>query len=269
MIFLIPGLDGSGILFKPFINTLMAQTTSNLSKNQQICVLDYNDAPNQSLTGLTQYIAEKIASQLNMINSQKSNQALQTKLPIRKSPIRKTPIIIIAESFGGLMLDQLLQQTKQTQKAHPFYISHAIFLACFLNRPSHISYFGNISLLSANGIRMLKKLPDALIAKVLFGQYANDEILHLFKQSLEVNPTLYVNRIKTIAKLSKQLKTNKPINTPSLYLQATYDILVSRKNITDFAHYTCFKIKQVPASHFLVETNPEDAVQEIFNFIRQ
>lgn len=216
-IFLIPGLDGSGMLFKPFLDVFPLPVT----------VLPYNDAADQSIQGLTDYLTKCILDQAG-------NQ----------------PVVIIAESFGGVMTDQILQAGKVS-------VSNAIFLAGFLRRPNHWSVLGKFSQPTKLSIASLNLVPNKLLNPALFWRFGSPELTALFRQSLNTN--IYIKRIELIATLKLNLPRQK-VHTPTLYLQASHDSLVSKRSVNDFKnYYTNLTVKRVTASHFLVETNAEDA----------
>lgn len=98
---LLSGLDGTGILFEPFLKVATIQF-------DEVFIYQTNNEINQTLTHQANHLAKTLTDKFS-----------------------QNPIIIIAESNGGLLAYHLLN--------HSLNVKHIFFVACFLTLPNPLA----------------------------------------------------------------------------------------------------------------------------------
>lgn len=230
---LLSGLDGTRILFEPFL----ASMPNSLKDNTNIFCYDLNHDSNQSLEHQC-YLIE-----------QQSQEIFDNK-----------PIIIIAESYSGILAYQLLLRQNIT-------IDNVFFVACFLKRPSILSkYIAHIN------ISWLNILHDKLLNYLLFYRYGSDKLLNLFKQVLaqlsqKDTKDKFIKRCQNIACLTdNNLSTIN--NIECVYIKASHGFLVYYNQLSLFQKtFNHLSIYTISGSHFLLQTNPTDIWKIIENHL--
>ena len=235
-ILLLPGADGTGVLFEPLLKQIEASGSDSFnfdSSNIDIINLNYD----------------------------KCGQLLDQSLSIQARRIEKRyinkSVMIIAESYSGLLAYELL--TRQNLN-----ITQVVFVASFLSTPNK---FASIAAkLNPEWLESaLKFTPDWIWGRVLFGKWQNDYLRALFMDVMNQTPNqLLQQRLNNIAivKLPTVL-----IDVPCLYLQGKQDNLIAIRNIKMFRQvFTYFDCKNLEGTHFLLQTNPKQAWDEIDRF---
>lgn len=230
MILLLPGADGTGVLFKPFIEVLEAAIdTERFSKSLKpisiaIINLNHDEFGNP--------LEQKLSEQATRIENEYEGQS----------------VVVIAESYSGLLAYELLSRQQLD-------IVHVIFVASFLKSPSKLTAIA--AKLSPDWLKgVMQVAPSPVWGGVLFGRWQTMELRTLFMQALAQTPKeLLQQRLAIIASAQAP---NKTIDVPCLYLQAKQDNLVSANNIDIFRQvFTDFSNIAVEGTHFLLQTNPE------------
>ncbi|MGE6795193.1 hypothetical protein [Psychrobacter okhotskensis] len=230
MILLLPGADGTGVLFKPFIEVLQAAiNTEHFSKASKpissvIINLNHDEMGNP--------LAQKLSEQATRIENEYEGQS----------------VVVIAESYSGLLAYELLSRQQLD-------ITHVVFVASFLKAPSKfVSIVAKLNPVWLKGA--IRTTPSVIWGRVLFGRWQTPQLRALFRQALAQTPNdLLQQRLAIIA--SAQIP-NKTIDVPCLYLQARQDSLVSANNIEIFRQvFSNFASITVDGTHFLLQTNPE------------
>lgn len=225
MILLLPGADGTGVLFEPFLKVVTSSLESEgISLSIELVNLNHDKFGNP--------LAQNLAFQAARIENEYVTQ----------------PIMIIAESYSGLLAYELLSRERLN-------IAQVIFVASFLNAPSNLATIAakfNPAWLKA----VMQVTPSPVWGRVLFGRWQTPQLRALFRQALAQTPNdLLQQRLAIIA--SAQIP-NKTIDVPCLYLQARQDSLVSANNIEIFRQvFSNFASITVDGTHFLLQTNPE------------
>ena len=159
---LIPGMDGTGILFDEFLR--------EAPQNVEIypVALPLND--NFSYLEYALYIEDFI--KVNGLNGKR--------------------ITIVAESFSGAIAFELL-------KTGRVKVKRLILVASFLTIPSLLSRF---SALVPIGLMQRTKLPKWLLSKVLYGRQVSDDVISQFQLAIKtVSENTLIHRLKLIRSL--------------------------------------------------------------------
>lgn len=230
---LLPGADGTGLLFTPLLNHIkQACAHSVTGYDIDVINLNHNEAG--------QPLEQSVTAQARRIERLYNEQ----------------PVIIIAESYSGLIANELLARGNLS-------IKQVIFVASFLGNPNRLTALA--SRFEAKRLKyLISTLPEQLWGRVVFGQWYSSELICLFKQALEQTPDkLLQQRLQNIANASHSRNarsTNLKLDPPCLYLQATADRLVGKNNIKTFKkQFTNFDCVTLEGTHFLLQTNPAKA----------
>ncbi len=233
---LLSGLDGTGVLFKPLLQTMPKELQS------KTCLLihDLNGDDNQNLD----YQAKRIESQLSEQFADES-------------------VVVIAESYSGLLAYQLLIRRIAN-------IERVFFVACFLQRPSHWAYLAKYAYFIQP--KWMVSINDKALKYALFNRFGSDELLALFRQAmveLEVknHKEMLDKRCKNIVNLPSSVSIKHKITTPCVYLQAKQDTLVNTDNLAVFQQlFTNLKVVRLDGSHFLLQTNADGFWRVLLSF---
>ena len=229
---LLPGADGTGLLFKPLLN--------------------YIEASN--------FDTSKIA--IINLNYDESGQVLNQSLAMQAARIEDLyahePVQIIAESYSGLLAYELLMRQR-------LEITQVIFVASFLSMPSKLAPLA--AKLKPKYLQSaLKYTPERIWGRVVFGRWQNHYLQSFFMEAMQQTPNeLLQQRLEIIAKAKvPTVKTH----VPCLYLQGKQDNLVAAKNIAPFRQlFTNFDCQALEGTHFLLQTNPKGVWEAIDNFL--
>ena len=210
---LIPGLDGTGTLFKPFLAAYSNQCPVQVLRLKQAVDVSYRE-------------------QAEYISEQKGNEE----------------VVLLAESYGGMVAYEILRHRMLN-------VRHVIFAASFFSRPSVLSRLGGLLPLQAvkNGW-----VPKSIVSRILFGRYAKPELTSLFYKAInQVDNKVLAFRIKQLAAMSN---ASELLTVPCTYLKASDDNLVSSAVLAQFEQcFSSLDVKEIAASHFLLQTNSVDS----------
>lgn len=214
---LIPGMDGTAILFDP----LIAQ------------------AP----------VGAEIV-RLPLIQS--SDAGYQEQASDVISRIGQEPVVLVAESYSGMVAYQMLAMECKN-------IKHVVFAASFISRPSWMAAIAGYAPVAFLKSRMI---PKSVVGKILFGQFSSDSLVESFYRSLlSVENKVISHRLRQIATLQEP---TIPIKVPCTYIRPRGDRLVSKRSIEPFRNL-CEKLSvcEVEGTHFVLQTNPQACWQII------
>ena len=219
-IILLPGVDGSGVLFKPFIKVFKSEVPVEV-----------------------------------MPLTQGSDQSILHQVSIIEDAVGDEEIILIVESYSGLLAYELAKRNK-------IRIKQIFFFGCFLQPPSFIGKIGRFL-----PVRLLNIIPDRLISHILFNRWSSPELISLFRKAInKVNSSNLKKRIKTI---STYKKPTQVIDVPCVYIQATMDNLVSAYNLSAFEELCSnLHIEVIEATHMLLQTQPKAMSQLIHKYLQ-
>ncbi len=223
-IILLPGMDGTGLLFRPFINELTQQLPENIS----VQVISYPRDQVLSYAQLIKYV--------------------QNTLPPQEE------VIIVAESFSGPIGYALAA-------AHPNTIKGVVFVATFLSPPKGLVWMLPPRLMA---LAMKIPLPSFLLKQLLFGRNTEQETVVLFKAALQKTQQAVLSaRVQEMRKLRiLQHMEQQPLEMPCTYIRAKNDQLISGSHIEEFRRIAPqLMIHEIPGPHFILQTEPKACVQ--------
>jgi surfactin synthase thioesterase subunit len=223
-LFILPGLDGSGNLYDAL--------QTHLDPQLKVRALAYPPDKQLSLNEYAQFITEQVG--------------------------RKQNLVLLAESFGGLVALEILRQ----QQLRPAAI---IFSACFAEPPHPLRL--NLLRLLPEALRPWHRLPDIALRWAGYGHSASAGDLETGRKALDYSSTATLNhRLELIANYHPPEFTLCKL--PCLYLQAERDHLVPSHCSDWFSqHFAPFMLKRLQGSHFLLQTRPQEAARNINEFI--
>lgn len=228
---LISGMDGTNILFQPFIKVLATYSVN-------VLVYDMNADENQD-----------VFYQANLLK-----QAIKQKFSQQR-------ITIVAESYGGLLAYELLRHPKivPEMNADKIYIDKIYFIGGFLSCPSYAAKWAYAIVPSLMGL--LQSCPNWLrtfmIGRFAFCGFFDDVMMRLFRTVLwQLNQpalkTMFKQRLKNIAK-SSFVNPCEKISTPCVYVASSCDYLVPHHNIHHFEQaFDDLTVVYLEGSHFLL-----------------
>lgn len=224
---MLPGLDGTGVLFSPFIAVLSKALMPIIVSYPNDWPLDYDD--------LEHYLVERIKAE--------------------------APFVILAESFSGPLALRLAVK-------NPPNLVAVILCATFVDNPlPKLS-----SLILPALIEMILKLPipNFLIRHLLTGKDASNDMIDTFREILKtVTPKVLTTRIQSVLTVDDtQVLVN--CSHPILYLHATKDRIVSRRNIDRIRKFRPdIEVELIDGPHLLLHCMPEQAAEVIHSFLKR
>lgn len=219
-IILLPGVDGTGVLFEPFVETFKA------------------DVPVEVIP-LTK----------------DSDQSILNQVSIIEDAVGDEEIILIVESYSGLLAYELAKRNK-------IRIKQIFFFGCFLQPPSFIGKIGRFL-----PVRLLNIIPDKVIAHILFNRWSSPELISLFRKAIDAGD--FSNLKKRIRIIGTYHKPGQVIDVPCVYVQATMDNLVSAYNVKAFEDLCSdLQVEVVEATHMLLQTQPQEMSQLIHKYLQ-
>jgi len=221
---LVPGLDGTGDLFKPLLQVI----------------------PPEVDTVIIEYPRDKVLSKNNLA------EIVRNQIP------RNKPIVILAESFSGPLVINLL-------KHHPFDLKGVVFCATFARSPRKI-LLNLIKILPLSYLLRLP-IPDSLLKYFCVGVDASKELIFIVKEAIRaVNPEVLAERLRILANIDESDSIRALANTSCSFIQALDDKLVPKHCLKDFINgIPNLKITAIPGSHFILQAKPK----ECWNIIKQ
>lgn len=164
------------------------------------------------------------------------------------------PIILLAESFSGLVALTLLRQRTTA-------IRSVIFCAAFAGSP-HPLLLGVARRLPAAG-KAVQALPPAVLRPFVFGRHGDRDLAMQLKRALgQVSPGVLTHRLRLMAEAKAMGRP--PHAIPCHYLQATRDRMVPARAAQWFArHFAPFHLWRVDGPHMLLQTRPRECARLI------
>jgi pimeloyl-[acyl-carrier protein] methyl ester esterase len=222
-IVLMPGIDGTGIFFEPLVNALPPDIP--------VSVITYPPGSTLSLEEHARFVAERFPAD---------------------------NVVIVAESFSGLVGLTLLHQKPQAVKG-------AVFSAAFAG-PLHRHLVRSLS--RVPGMESLvTKLPVSLLGHFLFGPFSNKELKALLVRGLSrIDGESLKQRARLTA--SGYPDIDERFAVPCLYLEAGRDRVVPPRAASWFAdHFSHFQHERFDAPHCLLQTKPAECSAKIIEFM--
>lgn len=219
---LLPGMDGTGILFQPFLEQLEA--------NISVQVMNYPGTQELSYADLTQWVLERLPD--------------------------SEDYHLLAESFSGPIAYQIaLKKPRHLKKI--IFVASFIQAPNF-----YISFTRFLPLAKIFSQKIPKRALDGLLSGKIFRfreATAFSGIVNLVEQALvKVEPKVMAYRIREMRGL-KEAKSR--LQVPVVYLQASRDDLVSNRQAEIIASLADdFQYYPVEGSHFILQTNPQACI---------
>lgn len=232
IIVLLPGLDGTGILFKPFLEALPEDIKTLVVSYPLETKLNYQE--------LVDFVFKQLPKEDFIIVAESFSGYIAYLLTIRSPKYLQS--VIFASSFLESPHPQLLKLSK-------FIPSHALSLPL----PSVIikAFLFGLSTKS-EVIKLFKQSLKKTSSKVLS---------HRLQLISELPQLLATVRAKG--------SLPQPSTTIS-YIQATNDNLIPKESFNDFKKvYRDIELFKVEGSHFILQTNPSACAQVILDKITQ
>ena len=229
---LLPGLDGTGRLFQPLLETL--PTTIGVQ------VLDYPPDRPLSYPELLEYVL------------------------LRLSSSRDQPIVLCAESFSGPIAIDLACSGQLNIKG-------VIFCATFARSPKPI-LLNLARLLPLSGLLRLPIPGWVVKALLLGNDVEDsreDLLVRLFFQNRsEVSAGALAQRLREVGVVDRTSKLSA-IHVPCCYLRATRDRLVPARCLTDFQdHIPGLRVEEIEGPHMILQAKPRACSGVILDFMK-
>lgn len=224
LLVLMPGLDGTGLLFSRFV--------SELPREIRTRIIVYPD-------GIGMSIEEHAA--------------------VARGLIPKEKVILLAESFSGLVAMNLL-------RSGDVAVEKVIFVASFAQSPSSfLKLFSGLFPLLSKAIKFIPKIAWRIFC--LERTSSDAEIDQLKSAIAQVTPATIAARLKLVA--SVNATAGEPLCVPAYYIEATRDRLVPKTagNILMSQFKQCILLP-VAGPHFLLQAAPEECAKLVAAIVR-
>lgn len=169
------------------------------------------------------------------------------------------PYLLVAESYSGPVAVAVAAQ-------QPSGLVGVVLCASFLRCPSATIARINRLLRMAPPVRV----PAALMIPFVLGGYATTSLRRLVSTSVrKVSPRTLLSRLSNIARVDVSVSA-KRVAVPCLYLRASSDRLVPSANgeaVRKAINST--QVVDLAGPHFLLQSNPAEAANEIETFSRR
>lgn len=222
---LLPGLDGTGNLFGPLLDALPRDIDAQVIAYPADAVL--------SVRELADLVARRIAG--------------------------NRPVVLLAESFSGLVCIELLRRRIAPIKA-------VVFSACFAGPPRPWLHRVARCLPLSSILRL--PIPGAVIERYGLGPGADPAAVQLVKSALAgVEPAVLAGRLR---ELGRPRQDPGRIALPCAYIQATADRLVPRGALEAFKSAAPdIEVHEIPGPHFLLQAQPAHCAAVVAAFVRR
>jgi len=216
---LLPGMDGTGLMFGPFVRCL----------------------PTGLRASVVRYPADRECSMEELAD------IARVAIPA------DGPVIIMAESFSGLVACELL-------KRRPASVRGVVFVAAFRSPPRPL-LMRLLSVLPMGG-RHGGRIGLSLIGRACLGRRPAAEMLGLLATALaEVDPRILAGRLRMIL---QPPAVPAAIDVPTCYLQATRDRLVPTRCASAFAALAAeLEVIPIDGPHMLLQSRPAECWRAI------
>lgn len=226
---LLPGLDGTGELFQPFLK-----------------VLPLNFTPQVVFYPTDQYLTYKELVSL-----------VQSVLP------REEPFVLLGESFSGPLSIKVAALSPPNLRAVILcasFVSNpvppSLTWAASLPRPL-LSLVGSLD------------VPDMLVRFFAAGLDSPQDLLDLFRSvKKKVRPEVLTKRIRAVQEVDVCVAL-KSCSVPILYLRAKQDRLISSKCVDEVSDLKpSVTVVEIDSPHFVLQREPQEAATAIVHFLQ-
>ncbi|MGB5687618.1 MAG: alpha/beta hydrolase [Candidatus Electrothrix sp.] len=236
-IILLPGMDGTGVLFRPFVQEL----TKHLS-----------EIPGEIPVQAFSYPCDQKLSYKQLIDF------VRCRLPAEEE------IILVAESFSGPIGYALAAE-------QPNQIKVVIFVATFLSPPKGLLWMMPPPLMA---LLMKIPLPVFFLSRLLFERGSSNtsnktiKIITLFKTALrKVQRPVLATRVREMAALQAGVEAQE-LDVPCAYIRAGNDRLISSSHAEEFRRIVPqIEVTEIPGPHFIMQARPRECVQIVLKYL--
>lgn len=212
-------MDGTGILFRPFIQELTQHISEDIFKDINVQAISYPCDQKLSYGELIDYV--------------------RSRLPGEEE------VILVAESFSGPIGYALAAE-------QPNMIRAVIFVATFLSPPK-----GLLRMMPPPLIALLMKipLPVFLLSRLIFergSSNTSNKTIALFKTALKkIQRPVLAARMREMTGLRTEQQI---LDIPCAYIRAGNDLLISRSHAEEFRRIAPqLEVTEIPGPHFLMQ----------------
>jgi pimeloyl-ACP methyl ester carboxylesterase len=227
---LIPGLDGTGELFAPFLAELGRLSTLGRA-GHPVMTIAYPPDREMDYAGHEAHV--------------------RSRLPEHEE------FVLLAESFSGPVGISIAASP-------PSNLKGLILCASFASNP--LPVFGPLSRLIAAFPAM--KIPPALMSPLMFGRWGTPELRRALAATMGRVPARTLrSRVSAILAVDHSALLRK-IAVPMLYLQASDDRLVPRSALEKLQRFRSdIPVIEIEGPHFLLQTQPGRCADAVTSFL--
>jgi pimeloyl-ACP methyl ester carboxylesterase len=223
-------MDGTGILFRPFIQELAQHIPEDIFKEITVQAISYPCDQELSYGQLIDYV--------------------RGRLPANEE------VILVAESFSGPIGYALAAE-------QPNMIRAVIFVATFLSPPKGLLWMMPPPLMA---LLMKIPLPVFLLSRLIFERGTANETVAQFKTALKrVQRPVLAARIREMTGLRTKQQV---LEIPCAYIRAGNDRLISRSHVEEFMCIAPqLAVNEIAGPHFIMQARPKECAQVAGKFI--
>jgi len=190
-------------------------------------------------TVIIEYPRDKILSKNDLVD------VVYNQIP------KDRPIVILAESFAGPLVINLLKHQK-------FDLKGIIFCATFARCPRKIIL--NLTKILPLSYLLRLPIPNLLLKYFCVGVDASKELILLVKQAIRVvKPEVLAERLRSLASIDESESIRELANIPCSFIQALGDKLVPKHCLGDFKNsIPNLKVVGISGSHFILQAKPKE-----------
>lgn len=224
-------MDGTGILFRPFIQELTQHISEDIFKDINVQAISYPCDQKLSYGELIDYV--------------------RSRLPGEEE------VILVAESFSGPIGYALAAE-------QPNMIRAIIFVATFLSPPKGLLWMMPPSLMA---LLMKIPLPVFLLSRLIFERGRVNETVARFKTALKkVQRPVLATRMREMTSLRTEQQI---LDIPCAYIRAGNDLLISRSHAEEFRRIAQqLEVTEIPGPHFLMQARPKQCAKVVGEYIK-
>lgn len=222
---MLPGLDGTGLLFEPFV--------AALPSDLRVHTIAYPTDTRLSIREHAALVAKDLPT---------------------------GPVVLLAESFSGLVALTLLREFQIS-------VRKVIFLASFAKSPRMLLRF--LSPLIPPFAGIVQAVPESLVRLFCLGPQATAAQVAWLKSVLSrVPPEVIAHRLKLVATAGHGKQP--PLDIPAIYIQPAQDRLIPASATEELRKcFREFAILQVRGPHFALQAFPVECASLIARLVQE
>lgn len=228
---LLPGMDGTGALFEPFVNALNAITASGAPV--PLTIVSYPQTGPQTCAYLKNWAA--------------------AMFPV------DGPIVLLGESFSGPLAIALASEL-------PSRVIGLVLCCTFVRNPRpHVGWIGGLA-----SVLPAPLPPIAVLSHFLFGRFATPTLRVALESALALTaPAVLRARLKSVITADVSAEA-KRIKAPVLYLRASEDRAVPASASIKIQRLgLAMDVRLFEGPHCLLQSAPEATAAAVSSFVRE